>query len=350
MVSQHSRRGFSLMELLVVIGIIAVIMALVLPAIQKVREVANRMVCGSNLRQLGIAAHHYQIDHGRLPPGYLGPSLANNANATAFYKEGQAVGHLPLLLPYLEKDKTFGQFQIDFDLQAVTKLPWFWLAANVPHDINYSAGHQEVKLLRCPSAANYAPQMGNPKPGGGGTITGLHVFHDGKGIQTVGWRDAYVTSSKYSFLGRTNYVGVAGCGTGTHPLYRKYIGIYTNRSRLTLGQIAAADGTSNTLFYGETVGSQWDGSPADSLDISWVGGGALGTYLGTLHGRDATAIAFSSYHPGGVPFCFADGSVRPVRFVTPLDAQGKYTAAWFLLQQLAGYKDADNADTTGILE
>src|SRR5262245_48228314 len=69
----HPRSGFSLVELLVVIGLVAILLAMLVPAVQKAREAANRMTCTGNLRQLGIAAHDYENDHRRLPPGYLGP-------------------------------------------------------------------------------------------------------------------------------------------------------------------------------------------------------------------------------------------------------------------------------------
>lgn len=92
-----SRFAFTLIELLVVIAIISILMALLLPAVQKVREAANRMICASNLRQVGIAVHHYHHDHGVLPPAFT------TANTSAF----------TLILPYIEQDAIARQYRPD---------------------------------------------------------------------------------------------------------------------------------------------------------------------------------------------------------------------------------------------
>jgi hypothetical protein len=145
-------------------------------------------------------------------------------------------------------------------------------------------------------------------------------------------------------------MGVAGCGTGTHALFSRYAGIYTNCSEHSLEQVAALDGTSNTLLYGEACGTQRY-CPYEVMDISWMAGGGLGTYLGLQRARTAPLITFSSWHTAEVQFCFADGSVRTVRFGdSAWDGRSPFTSDWYLLQQLAGYKDGQAADASALID
>jgi len=96
--SESNRQGFSLVELLVVIAIIAVLIGLLLPAVQQAREAAYRTTCENNLKQIGLAMHNYQIANGTLPPSRLGQGYAS---------------WCVLILPYVEQAPLYGQWNLD---------------------------------------------------------------------------------------------------------------------------------------------------------------------------------------------------------------------------------------------
>jgi prepilin-type N-terminal cleavage/methylation domain-containing protein len=316
------RRGFTLVELLVVIAIIAILIGLLLPAVQKVRDAAAKTQCQNNIKQIALAALNYESAQGFLPPGYLG-EMTPGAPLTYGY---QYTGVLCYLLPYVEQNAVYTQM--------MQGLPTDYLspAKGYPGWWNYggpwSVRNTNIKTFICP--ADGAPPVQ--------IVWALTATWNAGAFwdTTV----AYFGDPNIDpYLGRTNYLGVAGySGTGTGSDW--VAGIFTDRSSVKMAALTSADGANNTLFFGESLGDQ-DISPRQYA-LSWIGCGAYPTAWGLPTGSDSWWGVFSSYHTGIVQFAYADGSVHALR------KPNTGGSDWVNFVFLSGWHDGQAVDASSI--
>jgi prepilin-type N-terminal cleavage/methylation domain-containing protein len=291
MVRRSRRPGFTLIELLVVIAIIAVLIGLLLPAVQKVRDAAARMSCSNNLKQLGTASHNYQSTFGKLPPGSLGGRPAANPDTDPTFFAYQHLGCLTLLLPYIEQDNLYKSMQINPNPTA-QGTPWWAVPANA------AAAQTRIKTYLCPSD--------NPETSSQGTYVLWCTFVNAKGL--LDFRAYFFRGAFGNALGRTNYMPSMGYFGHTGTSFDQYEGVFQSQTLSGVDQVSSSDGTANTLLFGEALGDAETGARATSL--AWVGAGGMISGGGI---DPAAWYSFGSKHTGVIQFCFGDGSVRGVQ-------------------------------------
>jgi prepilin-type N-terminal cleavage/methylation domain-containing protein/prepilin-type processing-associated H-X9-DG protein len=307
--------GFTLIELLVVIAIIAILIGLLLPAVQKVREAANMARCSNNLKQLGIAMHAYESAMGSLPPGY----------------NQQGVSGLYFLMPYVEQDNMYKDFRLP-----TTQTWWFSNGlANVPSPPvggptiapppsttgRYGAA-DTPKVLTCPSA-----------PGPQEAVYVLQI-RSNPGIAGVDFPSGLAASTSYFYsgspvtqiLGKTNYLPMGGYVSAGIP-NEDYRGMFYWKSAVRPTMVQ--DGMSNTIAFVETAGGLVTlGGVTGWAHISWVAGVSWANYgtcpdptngnciFGTVNGIEGRGLGRGqpgSQHTGNrINVLFGDGSVRNI--------------------------------------
>jgi prepilin-type N-terminal cleavage/methylation domain-containing protein/prepilin-type processing-associated H-X9-DG protein len=299
----RKRAAFTLIELLVVIAIIAILIGLLLPAVQKVRDAAARATCQNNLKQLGLAMHNHHDTVGGLPSN-VRPAAAG----------GVRVRWATYLLPYVEQVNAFNALNLNLNWSDPANLP---------------VTGQKIKVYQCPSAPNsdrkdYDPSSGNPTA-------------------------AIVASGDYSGLyGIDPRLVSVGLATGTADS-----GALSKTVRLKFGDFT--DGLSNTLHLTESAGKpnlfrvgRQVGTPPTTMvqgggwcrpasevplltgttpdgvtvpgpcGINCANGEQVTSYPDPYHGTDGTGLIYG-FHSGGVNTLFVDGSVSLIRQSLPIN-------------------------------
>lgn len=316
----RSRPAFTLIELLVVIAIIAVLIGLLLPAIQRVRESANRASCQSNLKQIGLALHNYHDANGRFPAAkiasgtgsilqkpYVGPEVSYRGEIFRVYNHTGWVA----LLPYIEQADLFRKY----DYRSPSSYSCFSggmeddsrLGGKV--DNNLPVISTFIKLYTCPSDNN-PPEViddyGHPAD-----------YTVDPPIEELVYHHAFSRQKAR----RSNYLFASYMDTDVTPQYPggPIAGVFGTNGAATI--LAITDGLSNTIAVGESkqdhvlsvYGPYW-GSGTHSCchgivtNEQWHINYPAGTTSANRYLQNGWG--FGSWHSGGANFLFADGAVR----------------------------------------
>jgi prepilin-type N-terminal cleavage/methylation domain-containing protein/prepilin-type processing-associated H-X9-DG protein len=243
----HRRHAFTLIELLVVIAIIAVLVGLLVPAVQRVRAAAATLTCQNNLKQIGLALHSYHDAYSVFPPGYVDGNT--NPASTPDNDVGPGWGWASFILPYLEQTPVFTQ--INFKVTVGT-------------GVNTQISQQALAVFQCPADNNQNScvlyNWNNYTSGNAPTITVAH----GNYVGCNGWEECF------------NNAGGAAQGGGadglTGGLGLAGNGLFYRNSRNSIASVR--DGLSYTIFVGERSSdhspSTWTGAVPLAMTPAWM--------------------------------------------------------------------------------
>lgn len=295
-----TRRGFTLIELLVVIAIIAILIGLLLPAVQQAREAARRTQCKNNLKQLGLALHNYHDTFGVFPYGYNGYWSSNGCPQRNRFGNWRV-----MILPYIDQSAMYNNVSVHFGKSGCDDGAVPALIGSLPEQ------YIPLAVLFCPSES--ADRFG--------------------GIINI-WQFESQCNSDNAVA---SYVGSAGANTGgvcsaqfcdgtncpcefaghhfqSYGSKSKLSGMFSQNSNGAdgVGIRRVTDGTSNTLLLGEV---QQRSNGIGSLWTCQLGGWPMASTATAINWPGRTHLynnceAFASYHEGGAQFCMVDGSVR----------------------------------------